>query len=209
MITLGHIIALKISSWYNNQLGLNVLHFRCAASTGGGMTETEVALAMEPVVTAVLLPLLAVPSQYLGLSVKDLSNVPATASGVSGTLAGNGLGGAVALPTQVSGLITLRTPLSGRRGRGRCYIPFPAVTDNAAGDIPTGAYVTKLQNFATAVFTPQALVGGVGTASFIPVVKPATGLAVIDIIATQARTSWATQRRRGNYGRTNPQMIAV
>ncbi|MCJ7620358.1 MAG: hypothetical protein MUP64_09100, partial [Anaerolineae bacterium] len=95
----------------------------------------------------------------------------------------------------------------GRRKGGRMYIPFPGEGDNDATSLPSAAYVARLATHATGVL--NTLTVGV-TFTAIPVVQAITYVGGVLILGatrtiTEVRSSdrWATQRRRGSYGRKN------
>ena len=70
---------------------------------------------------------------------------------------------AVALPPEVAVALSFRAPLSGRRGRGRMYVPAVASTMNdGAGSVastPTTALLAALQTFVTDVETMNLWTG--------------------------------------------------
>jgi hypothetical protein len=113
-------------------------------------------------------------------------------------------------PDQVCGLIQWKSAVGGARGRGRDYMPFPTLEMVAPAGTPTITYLTKMADFAV------ILVGGVtipnrGGGGGDLVIYPCTlyaGLGptflpfVLDAFTTGG--GFATQRRRGYYGRLNP-----
>lgn len=120
-----------------------------------------------------------------------------TGVGFAGGLAGD------VLPTQTAGLITKRTAVPGRRGRGRAYIPFPTESYNDANGLPTNAYMTPAGALAFSI-SQSVLVGTLIDGNYLdPVILHRDTGGTSDILATLARQKWATQRRRGSYGRPN------
>lgn len=107
------------------------------------------------------------------------------------------------LPTQVSGLISLYTDTLGKTGQGRVYVPFPWAGANDTNATPTSAYMTGLNTLGT-FFATNRTVAGVGvSANIMPVLYIPGGAPPKPIIRAIARDAWATQRRRGAFGRTN------
>jgi hypothetical protein len=208
MFIVGHVAEVKVSNWFNGQLGLNVLHYRCSAITGAGVTEAEAAPVFDIAFSPVYAALMTNAALYLGVSVRDITNVPHTASAIANANQANGTAGTHPLPTQTCGLFKLATGLAGRSGRGRVYVPFPDQADNTAGDQPAGGYIVRLGNLATVIFTSYNVVGAGGTSTFKLVVRKAKSLSVTDVSQVIARLNWATQRRRGAFGAKNPQDIA-
>ena len=118
-----------------------------------------------------------------------------------------GTAGTTPIPTQVAGMVSFYCEDGGRKGRGRSYIPFPDQASNvAATDTPITAYVNNLDLFAAAVLGPNEISSGPNTLTLngglfdqyspsIPVFRP--------FVTWISRRRWATQRKRGNYGRAN------
>lgn len=116
-----------------------------------------------------------------------------------------GTAGTTPLPSQTCGIYTLQTPFAGRKYRGRSYIPFPDYADSLMGaiPIPTGAYFGKVADIATVCSGSEIVTtGGGATTIEWGVWHRATGTITLntDFRVTQ---KWATQRRRGNFGRPN------
>jgi len=115
------------------------------------------------------------------------------------------------LPRQVAGLVVKRTGFVGKRNRGRLYIPFPSedMNENVTG-VPTDQYVTDLTGLAINLMPPGG--GGLGNTGdtplwvWVPVLfSPSTIDASLQppIMDTFGRKAWATQRRRGSFGKAN------
>jgi hypothetical protein len=117
--------------------------------------------------------------------------------------AGAGTGGADAMSKQTTGMLSLNTDLKGPFNRGRVYMPFPAVQADDGTGVPNAAYLLKL-----------AAIGAIWTAFQTVVVggNPTSMRCTRwdnDVHPTQpytegiARPAWATQKRRGDYGKAN------
>lgn len=124
-------------------------------------------------------------------------------------------GGAGALPQQVSGIIKSNTSVAGRAYRGRIYVPFPYAASVDTDFTPLAAYVVKIGNLAASWITGQNVTPTATTYQFIPVIwhrkagKSGTPAAnTFDpIVGTIGEKMWATQRRRGDFGRLNQNAI--
>lgn len=196
------------ASWYDGQYGLNIRYYKVTAIGGLGLDEPTIAQAFFLNFGILYQPLMNDDSVFLGCSIRNLTRVPAAAA-VQSTGAGlTGTGGATPLPSQVTGIITLRSAFAGRSNRGRIYIPFPAAEANDAdSDRPSGTYVTDAQVLGDNLASD--FVPGVDpdTVTMVPVVKVADLPSLSPITSGVARQAWATQRRRGDYGARNPQTI--
>jgi hypothetical protein len=128
---------------------------------------------------------------------------------VGNAFAGAGTSGSQPLPTQTAGLLRFQSPNAGPGGRGRWYIPFPPANANSGGGSPTAAYQVLMDNLAGIVATGIALSFGGRTATLVRVLvhsPPKGGGATpgpSPITSFQSSELWATQKRRGAYGRTN------
>lgn len=107
------------------------------------------------------------------------------------------------LPTQTCGLVSLYSGTLGKTGQGRIYTPFPAVNMNDANGTPTPLTITSLQALGTKLITPITVVDGGVTGVFNPVLYIPGGAPPLQLIRFLARDAWATQRRRGSFGRLN------
>jgi hypothetical protein len=122
-------------------------------------------------------------------------------------LAGAGTGGTDALPRQVAGLTAWKTALAGRAFRGRTFWPFPSAAFDTGDGVPTAAAVTAYTNLAVEALN-FVTVGDVTNRSIIALVirnKPVRGVPWTSTPVTVGTTfnKWATQRRRGTFGRAN------
>jgi hypothetical protein len=121
--------------------------------------------------------------------------------------AGNGTGGSVALPRQTAGLTDWRTTFAGRAYRGRTYWPFPSVSHDIGDGTPTAAYIALLTTLTNG-FLNFTNVTGTGTATVALIMRhrknKAGTIPIPSLITTgTSLNKWATQRRRGSFGRPN------
>ena len=114
-----------------------------------------------------------------------------------GTLAGD------LLPAQVSGLIQWKTAVAGRHGKGRIYVPFPTESVNEADGVPNSGYLADLLLLGHDMQLSQSLTHAGTTIELEPVLFNRTTHGVTSIIQARTPGRWATQRRRGMYGRMN------
>jgi hypothetical protein len=209
-LVLGSTARVKITTWFNGQLGLMTSHWRTSAITGLGCFDQDLATAYEAQVAGPLLVCLTNLSEYLGVSVKDISLLPLPASVTSNALAAFGIGGANPMPTQTAGLISWRTAIAGRKGRGRTYVPFPSLSNvTPPGESPNATYLTALSALATAMSTPLVVTSVGGTSTMQLFITPKINALGNAVTGFAVRSGWATQRRRGDLGRQNPPSIQL
>jgi hypothetical protein len=187
------------------QLAENKSHWKVTGLTAAGATSAEIAAAMSAVFAADYKPALATEAEYYGLAAQKIFPLPRTPAGTSKAGGGIGTGTAgAALPGQVSGIIQLQTAGTGRGQRGRQYIPFPSVgVATTAGGIPTAGYVTLLDTIAGILTVPDTVVGGGGTTTITPGIFNRRTNTFTQVSGFNVPQVWATQRRRGSYGRRN------
>jgi hypothetical protein len=113
------------------------------------------------------------------------------------------------LPNEVSAVITKRTGVAGRSGRGRMYMVGFATNGLGAGNVIAQALVTALQTWATSNVGAAlagsgythvlALMGRAGyTSPLTGRVFPPRSATSLDITSLEVRDNhWDSQRRRG------------
>ncbi len=195
------------------QIGVNVVHYRVSIVTGTGQTLTQMAASLDAVVAPLYKNVISSTCSYRGMQLQRAFPKPRTFQEFSNASAGTGSGAATQTPTQVTGVIKVTTAKAGRPFRGRIYVGFLGTGSIAGTGNPTAAYVTALQALGNAIFPSSygVLSGGNGF-TMVPCVfhakgygKPPANIATVDDITAVVASSLAgTQRRRGNYGRSNP-----
>lgn len=186
-----------------DQFGLITRHWLCTATGGASITDIELVKALDARITAGFKSILCDQATYNFTRVRRVRPIPPTLPVDDATSAGPGTDASEMLPKQVSGIISHTTQFAGKRYRGRNYIPFPTEDSNDTAGIPTNAYLTTLTTWKNVYFVTLNVVGAAGTATFEPVIYHRDLDTTDRINGTFARSVWATQRRRGDFGRTN------
>jgi hypothetical protein len=211
-IVLNHLYRVRYFCYQAGQVGINVLHYLAANIIGAGLNEGQAVDILSGDAGVGLIPMLNNLAQFIGADMQDITGLPPYEV-QAGSVVGQGFGtaGPVPLPTQTCGLLTGQTAITGRAYRGRAYLPFPATASmTAAGTAtPTAGYLVNMIVMGTLYYTPVTPTVGVTAVQLVPVLvhrKNKAGLtpAPTTIIGYRINTAWATQRRRGNYGRPNP-----
>jgi hypothetical protein len=176
-------------------------------SIGGTPTAGQVALGMYGHVTAALQVLVAIPCLFLGVKVtsRTLSAVrlPGIATGTDVGSDGPNSG-----PKQASGIIHIATDRAGPSGRGRCYVPFPSVAAPDVDGTPTTTYVVALNALADDLFNIAGIGQGADNISASQqVYHRLTSTATLSFVGV-GKKLFATQKRRGDYGRVNAAIIS-
>lgn len=186
------------------QEGLNVRHFRVSTETLLGVTGGEIATALDALFRPLYRAVISAEAQWVGMTAQRIRPLPPLVAGSSPGAPQAGLQAGDVLPRQVAGITTFRTAKAGRAFRGRIYYPFMPEPQNQAGGIPDPTFVELLDAVANEWDDVQTVVGIGGTATLNPVIYHRSTGMTDDIIGRQTRFVWATQRRRGSYGRPNP-----
>lgn len=207
-LTVGQrrLVRVKGFCFLNGQIGIWRYHYGYSLTAGISMALGEVAKAWADAIKASIAAITTDSTMFLGAKCEQLFPDANQLPGIAyvnefGTIGGN------ALPGQVSGILTHQSTVIGRHNRGRSYIPFPAVADDSVDNTPTDGYVTRLLAVGTAMRTFVAATGVNGTFAFEPAVAVAGAGGAVTVVSERANQRWATQRRRGDYGRLNPPII--
>lgn len=203
VLAVNDIWRVRIACYTPDQASVNVLHYKVIGTAGAGATDQDLADRVNTLAAPLYKAVLSVSATYRGTSAQRIFPGPLTAAAFSVGSAGIGTVAGEPLPTQCAGIISLHTSLAGRRQRGRIYLPFPGEDSSTNPGVPTGAYVTAAQTLANALFT--TIVAGVGgnTSNLDPVIFHRSTNTADVITRKEAKTAWATQRRRGYYGQKN------
>lgn len=190
-----------------NQVALHVLAYRVVSLTGAGVTANEVAAAGDTKFSAAITALCSSEANYVGTLAQHIWPAPTGLLGKGVANAGVGGGGTPCCPRQVAGLISKNSNTPGRSGRGHTYVGFVPVEAVQGMGAPTGAYLALLSTLATAMMEDMAVTGGTGTALLRPGIYSRKSHTIADYTLVGRETQFATQRRRGAYGRTNPNPV--
>lgn len=202
----GQTAFLEVWCQRGSQASVARLAYNISAIVGAGITYGDFVDFMTPLYAPVMKAVLSADAMFRGCLVREVANPPASppAPAFNNASAGAGLVVGNAMPSQVSGLIKFGTRLGGRKGHGRMYVPFPNQTSTGALGDPLPAYVASLTAIGAVVTPTRTIVGaGGGSATFVPCIFHRVAETVTPISFATPSPSWATQRRRGDFGRAN------
>jgi len=212
VIELSDSIIARAWSVDGDQASVQRFWYDVTSITGTSTTDQIMADQLETTLAPLYKPLLNNIAEWRGVQVQIYRDNAIFSEVSSIAHAGVGTGGALPLPRQSSGIISWGSARAGRRFRGRMYIPFPSTTADTGDGIPTSAYQVALQTLADA-WRQSVFFGSVGSAiQAEPFLKHSPGKTPIPATVTHITTGdanlkWATQRRRGSYGRINSSPI--
>lgn len=199
----GDVFAVRIASFVGSQLGLNDVAYKVTGLVSSSGTTCE---NLPALLDAVIGPLYAawLPStgSYYGLSLTRVFG-GAIQPGVTVTGSAGGVAGGCSAK-QVAGLVQKKTAFGGRSGRGRIYVPFVPASYIAGDGELTLTGKTALATLAAGVFaTIPISFPGPGACDLVPQLVKRSPLTFTAITSFLARSTPATQRRRGDYGKLN------
>jgi len=199
----GDILQMRVWCSDTEQASVNTVYYKVLSITGD-IDDLDAAVQFDTLIASSMKDFLNNNATYDGVQCRIWNRVPLPIAQSSTGGAGVGVGGAVALPRQTCGLISWKTEKAGPGYRGRWYMPFPAVSADVTDGKPSTGYVGSLVDFANLLITYTAIDAGGGSVAAVDMVLNSIVHAAQNKI-TNARGNdrWATQRRRGSYGRSN------
>lgn len=190
------------------QASVNTWYYFVGGVSAPAPTDQDFADALDALLAPAYKPMINNNAQYRGVAVRILNQTPELAIVTSSVSPGAGSGGPISLPRQVSGLTGWKTPFAGPGFRGRTYWPFPSATADVGDGTPTLAYQTLENTISEIVHNYSVLSIGGGSAAFTHSLYHRAAKAVTLITGDWTiPNKWATQRRRGSYGRANSSPI--
>lgn len=202
-VNINDILQVRVGTYHAGQTGLNTFFFR-VEEAGIATTLEQIALDLDEELSLLYKQVLAGDASYYGVQVQRVHPTPKSVAVQSTEHIGPGLSGAEALPGQVAGVISSFSAFSGRKERGRIYVPFPSVEDaDGTTNAPTNGYKGDLTLLGDTVYGPNT--GGTGDDAFslVPVIFHRGLGTASNIVGFVARQRWGTQRSRSSYGALN------
>lgn len=202
-MAVGDILEMRVLCVSGDQIGVNVRHYRVNTEVAPIPTHLDIANSLDNVFAPLYKEVLSSLATFRGIGIHKVFPLPPTVEAQSTLNVGPGLRTGDILPSQTSGVVSLRTALAGRRFRGRAFIPFPAEVSNDAAGVPNGAYQINLGLIMNALIASRNVNVGLGSVGLVPVIYRRIAHTSTDIQTGIARTIWGTQRRRGSFGAAN------
>lgn len=202
LIAAGAVLELAYATRQQAQMGYNVIHYRARVTTGQP-TDQDVVDAMDGLAAPLYKAYLPTAVTYWGTKGSVIFPLPRRAMVTQGSNRGAGTVNTDPLPKQVTLVITKQTNNAGRRYRGRTYLPFWGESQNDAGNRPTNAATAAAATIGVALLQAQVIIGVAGTVTIDPILWHRATQTYDIITQTRPGILWATQRRRGDFGRIN------
>ncbi len=203
-VAVGELYRVTFFCRADDQLGVNVRYFKVTSIVGGVPTESVIAADIDAIFAPMYKALLSANAEYRGVQIQMIAPGPSRVPVFINTSVGAGLVAGAVMARQASGIATFTTALAGRANRGRIYVPFPSVASDTVTGHPNAAYLTALDALSLEM-TLSRFYGPVGSViSADWVIKHTGGFTTQPITGRRSNPKWATQRRRGDYGKPNP-----
>jgi len=197
------VLEVRVFCKHANQQSINIVHFQITAVVLPEPTHDIIATVLSGNFGTIYRDMMTNQATYDGVGVRKVFPLPMSSETFGTAAAGGGTVLGDALPKQIAGLLSWRTDLAGPANRGRTYVPFPSETDNDTGAVPTAAYVTKLVTMGNALGGPITVPNAGGSATLNRRIFHRATSTVTPVTFFFTRNRWATQRRRGDFGRPN------
>lgn len=178
-----------------DQYTANVIHFDILSVVGTVVTDVLFGTTLEAVLAPLFKAILPTNCSYIGLKTQVIAPVRLDAQ-ITTALAGAGTLAGDCLPTQVAGLVSMKTGFASRSKRGRMYLPATSEADNTALAQPSAGYLTLMTNIANALLAFNLVVSGGNQVACAWSVYSRKLHEMTVITQTLIRDDWATQRRR-------------
>lgn len=198
------------------QAAVNTLWYIVAAAGSPPATDLDLAQQLDGNIQALYKAMMTNAAEYRGVQVQICDPTPPNhalfvEANTNANAGAGGIAGAI-LPHQTCGLISFQTLNPGQAGRGRFYTAFPAAASDSGGGSPNATYITDLTTLAGLVDSGQIISVSGRTATLVRIIrhgknKAGTFPAPSPIATSSVSDAWATQRRRGSFGRTNKSPI--
>lgn len=214
LITNGMVVRARTVCYDNEsqQVSLNIVVYQVIGVVGP-IFDTDIASALAAAHAPPYKAWMSSQSVYSGVGVQVyLPNLFPEVISNGGT--GVGVAGSTQLPTQVSGLIRFSSAdvFTGTTGnkyipRGRIYPGFPATLWGSAQGQMTAPGLAALNAIRLTYPLSRTVVVGVNSCQLSLHLRITPMPFITPVASSVAFQKWATQRRRGDFGRTNPNPI--
>jgi len=199
-VQVADIVQISVFCKAGDQVSVNVFNYQVSAITGGGPTLADCAGTFGDLVKDHYRACMGAAATFLGTKASVFGATPQPMPGYySNHGAGTGTGDL--LPRAVSGLIQWQTDYTGKSYRGRTYIPFPCEAFSGSDGEPTAGYITALDALGSDFKNITEFVGEFSTATIALVINSRQLNQFTPVTTASYPLKWATQHRRGDYGR--------
>lgn len=200
--SVGDIVQMRVTSYAAPQVGFNILHWRVTTATGAPDDVLFRSIFTTAALSSAYRAILTTYAAYRGYDFQRIS--PTISANVVDT--GSQGAGTTAVPTAplaMAGIITKKTFIPGRRGRGRLYFPFFSASNIGNDGTPVFGWAAQLDSVAAILLAPQSATSGGNTIGIQPILWAKRTSTFTNVTSWLSREKFGTQHRRGDYGTPN------
>lgn len=207
VLAAGYMCKLQAVVQDGGQVAINTFHYKVTGVGAPALTDADFAVYFDNQIAADMKAIIYNGATYKGSLCQVILPLPVTIPQIATAGAGTGTSGVNALPKQSCGLTSWKTALGGRKYRGRTYWPFMGTAMVTGDGVPSAGAQTLLANATVAVLNLTAPnVGGRSATVQLSVFHRSDGTST-PITTGLIKPAFATQRRRGDFGRLNSSPI--
>jgi hypothetical protein len=192
---------------HNNQASDNRIEYECTVVGAVTVTMKDMAEQLDAFLSPIYADLITTEATYRGVTVRPLDPFAGAKPRTQYSLGANVLAGTVAgkpLPGQAANILNLATPLAGLKNQGRLYLPFLGSDDLQADGVLTGGRLLNVATLGTFLTTGQLINGTfAGNITVSAGRYNGTDGFFYRFDRFWTSSSIATQKRRGDYGKSN------
>jgi hypothetical protein len=214
IIAPNDILAVRMWTVNEEQAAVNTFNYVCLSKVGAGPTDQDLADWADANIGSYYKSLMPPSCEYRGAQVYFLLRaggppLPNFVKSVAHAAVGTATG--PPLPGNAAGILKYATLFRGPANRGRVFLPFISDDFLATNGHPTNGFVT-LVNGMGALINANPTIGSGGNTGVMEwdiVHRPKGGPVSLrgPVATAEAGISFATMKKRGNYGRANKSPI--
>jgi len=202
-LLVNNLVQIRVWSTLAEQAAVSTFHFKVGVPTGI-VDLGDAALSFDSLFNAKFKNSMSSQATYNGVQAYLLNTLPLPRPQVATGNAGPCAAGPVAQSRQTAGITTWLTAFAGPGNRGRTYWPFPPSSGDETIGEPNDAYLAVINDLCGDLQGTYLVTGAGGSAPMFHVLRvkrsPTAPIAIDDF---ETHRKWATQKRRGSYGRSN------
>lgn len=202
-LAINDVIRAQIVCADQEQASFNTVYYQVTGVGVSIATLEDFCVNWSALVAPKVKPLIYNGASFNGVIGQVISPLPLMARFLEDGDAGVGTAGAIGQARQATGLIRFTTEFAGPGFRGRNYLPFVSTTSVQSYGTATNLYVANALVLSEAMRTFTAVSNGGRTATVRMGLWKRAGSIFTPIITTNASPDFATQKRRGTFGRAN------
>lgn len=207
----GDIIQVRAVCFTITQIALNVTHWRVVSTAGAGQTLLQIAAKISTDVSAAYKALMNPNASFRGIGCTNLTGVRTVEEAYVADAGPGSIAGFALVPHQVTALISFRTGSAGRHFQGRIYPGFLSSSYvGAEGELTVGGRTAvETLRVGYGLVKTVALGGDQATIQLVLLHRPTPSRPIppnsqsTDVTSSLRSEGLATQRRRGDFGKTN------